>query len=174
MAVCLIFNSNCTRRLFTFDINKPAQKVQKTGLSQAESAALNDIWFTCSSKAYDFDTSEEFIAVGTNEGRIFKVKESVPGQFTKEVGFTMGIINPIVTMASDAKSRHLLVGSGGGEVTFLKCSLENQWDMINQEISPNAYNNNPVTCSDVLSLGLNMFVVGFASGTIRLYLCETG
>ena len=143
-------------------------------MTQAEAAALSDVWFTCSSKAYDFDTSEEFIAVATNEGRIFKVKESVPGQFSKDIGFTMGIINPIVTMTSDVKSRHLLVGSGGGEVTFLKCSLENQWDMINQELSPNAFNNNPATCSDVLGLGLNMFVVGFASGTVRLYLCDTG
>ena len=79
MAVCLIFNQNCTRRLFTFDINKPAQKSQKAGMTQAEAATLNEVWFTCSSKAYDFDTNEEFIAVATNEGRIFKVKESVPG-----------------------------------------------------------------------------------------------
>ena len=34
--------------------------------------------------------------------------------------------------------------------------------------------NNPITCADVMSVGLSMFVVGYASGTIKLFLGETG
>ena len=150
-----------------FEIPKAGEKTGKEG-------QLPDKWFTCASKAYDFDSGEEFIAVATSEGRIYKLKEQVPGQFTKEIAFTMGIISPITTMISDAKSRHLLIGLGGGEITLLKCSIDQQWDMINCEPSPNSYNHNPATCSDVLSLGLNMFVVGFASGTVRIYYCENG
>lgn len=32
----------------------------------------------------------------------------------------------------------------------------------------------PVTCADVMDLGLPMFMVGHASGLVKLYLCETG
>ena len=48
----------------------------------------------------------------------------------KEIAFTMGIISPITTMAADSKSKILLVGHGSGDCTFLKCSLEGEWDMI--------------------------------------------
>ena len=118
MSVCLVFNQNLNRRLFMFEIAKSSEK--KAG----QEGQMADKWFTCSSKAYDFDSGEEFIAVATNEGRIYKLKEQVPGQFTKEIAFTMGIISPITTMTSDAKSRHLLIGLGGGEITLLKCSLD--------------------------------------------------
>ena len=101
-----------------FEISKSNEK--KAG----QDGSITDKWFTCSSKAYDFDSGEEFIAVATNEGRIYKLKEQVPGQFTKEIAFTMGIISPITTMTSDSKSRHLLIGLGGGEITLLKCSID--------------------------------------------------
>ena len=33
---------------------------------------------------------------------------------------------------------------------------------------------NPITCADVMSVGLSMFVVGYASGAIKLFLGSTG
>ena len=33
---------------------------------------------------------------------------------------------------------------------------------------------NPITCVDVMSQGVPMFVVGYTSGTVKLFLCETG
>jgi hypothetical protein len=86
---------------------------------------MNDVWFTCSEKAYDFQSGEEFIAVATNEGRFYRVKIGAGGaQFTQEVAFTMGIISPITAIASDYKSHHLLIAQGSGEVTFLKSNIE--------------------------------------------------
>ena len=55
-----------------FEMPKVVEKAGKEG-------ALPDKWFTCASKAYDLDSGEEFIAVATSEGRIFKLKEQVPG-----------------------------------------------------------------------------------------------
>ena len=86
----------------------------------------------------------------------------------------MGIISPITAMASEPKSRHLLVAQGSGDCTFLKCSLEKEWDMIQTKQPANPYSNNPATSADSLVLGLNMFVVGFASGTVKLFLCDNG
>lgn len=51
----------------------------------------------------------------------------------------MGLTNSITVMVSDVKSKHLLVGQGNGDVTFLKCSLDKEWDMIPVNQSPNAY-----------------------------------
>ena len=51
-----------------FEIPKAVEKTGKEG-------QLPDKWFTCASKAYDFDSGEEFIAVATSEGRIYKLKE---------------------------------------------------------------------------------------------------
>ena len=86
----------------------------------------------------------------------------------------MGIISPITAIASDAKSHHLLIAQGSGEVTFLKSNIEDQWDMIDVGQNQHSYSQNPATAADILSLGLNMFIVGFASGTVQLFLAETG
>ena len=34
----------------------------------------NRVWFTCCEKAYDKETEEEFIALATNDGRIFSIQ----------------------------------------------------------------------------------------------------
>lgn len=58
-----------------FEINKSnSSKFQANSQNSSDASALNDVWFTCSSKAYDFETQEEFLAVATNEGRIFRVE----------------------------------------------------------------------------------------------------
>jgi len=174
MAACVIYNANCTRRLFTFDVNKSTSNKLAMATTSGDEE-LTDVWFTCSAKAYDHETGEEFIVVATNEGRFYRVKVGAGGaQFTKEVAFTMGLITPITAMVADAKSKHLLIAQGNGDITLLKCSMEDQWDMVDVGQNPHGFTSNPATCVDVLSCGMNMFVVGFASGTVRLFLCETG
>ena len=50
--------------------------------------------------------------------------------------------------------------------------MEDDWDVV-RDLEEGA-NIDPVTCADVLSLGQPMFVVGHASGLVKLYLCESG
>ena len=82
--------------------------------------------------------------------------------------------HPITAIASDYKSHHLLIAQGSGEVTFLKSNIEDQWDMIDVGQNQQSYNANPATTADILNGGLDMFIVGFASGTVQLFLAETG
>ena len=49
MATCVIYNENCTRRLFTFEANKSSSnKMAMSNQTAEEAAAMNDVWFTCS------------------------------------------------------------------------------------------------------------------------------
>ena len=59
---CLVYNSNATRLLYKFDLKS----------TQDEDNCFTT-WFSCSSLAYSTDSGEEFIAVGTSDGKIFRV-----------------------------------------------------------------------------------------------------
>ena len=48
----IIFNANCTRRLFSFEISKAVQDTLG-GRNKNSSDVQKNIWFTCSAKAYD-------------------------------------------------------------------------------------------------------------------------
>lgn len=50
--------------------------------------------------------------------------------------------------------------------------LEERWNSLAG--SATSANNDPSTCADVISIGLPMFAVGYASGRVELYICETG
>ena len=55
---------------------------------------------------------------------------------------------------------------------LLRPQMEDDWTVV-RDLEQNA-DIDPVTCADVLSLGLAMFVVGFASGQVKMFLCESG
>ena len=75
----------------------------------------NRIWFTCSTKCYDVDSEQEFIALATNDGRIFSISVQGGGaQFVTDSAFTMGVATPIVAMACDQRSKVLLAATGTG------------------------------------------------------------
>lgn len=59
MANCLIYNQNHTRLLYKFE---------------AQSWQQGANWFTCACVAYSADTGEEFIAVGSSNGIVYRVK----------------------------------------------------------------------------------------------------
>ena len=86
----------------------------------------------------------------------------------------MSMATPIVTMAVDQRSKVLLVATGQGQTLILKPKIEDDWGVVQPTGQDGNFANNPVTCADVMSVGLAMFVVGYASGTIKLFLCETG
>ena len=65
MNTCLIYNINATRLLYKFDLKATDQ------LTSEDNPVSN--WFSCASIAYSSDTGEEFIAIATNDGRIFRV-----------------------------------------------------------------------------------------------------
>jgi len=101
---CLVYNSNATRLLYKLDLK-----------SSPEEDLCFTTWFTCSSLAYSTDSGEEFIAVATSDGKIFRVSVQGGGaSFTKEQSFTMGLTDAIMSMASDPKSKTLAVASGSG------------------------------------------------------------
>ena len=78
-------------------------------------------------------------------------------------------------MACNQRSKVLLVATGLGQTLFLKPELEEDWEIV--ELSGAESQNapiNPITCADVMNLGVPMFIVGYASGTAKLFLCETG
>lgn len=55
---------------------------------------------------------------------------------------------------------------------FLRPQMEDDWTVV-KSLEADA-DIDPVTCADVLSLGLAMFVVGYASGQVKLFLCDSG
>jgi len=69
MDVCLIYNANGTRRLFSVQVNK-TNNAGGAGDSGIEDVN-NMVWFTCCSVGHVKQTGEEFIAVATSDGRIF-------------------------------------------------------------------------------------------------------
>ena len=82
----------------------------------ADGEILNRIWFTSCSKVIDQDSGEEFIAVATNDGRVFSIQVRGGGaQFVTDSAFTiMDHAAPIVTMAYDLRSKVLLLATGLG------------------------------------------------------------
>ena len=104
LAVCLIFNANCTRRLFSFEIASAVQGSSGRPVVGSDGAdpITNRIWFTCCTKCYDEDSEQEFIALATNDGRIFTITVQGGGaQFVTDSAFTMGVATPIIAMACD-------------------------------------------------------------------------
>ena len=75
LQVCIIYNANCTRRLFSFDVVQAVQGSSDRPVNVAnEGEILNRIWFTGCAKVLDQDSGEEFIAVSTNDGRVFSIQ----------------------------------------------------------------------------------------------------
>ena len=65
----------------------------KTELQPEEKQDLNNvIWFSSVSVAFSSTTGDEFLALATSDGRILRINvEGGGANFTKEVGFTMGL-----------------------------------------------------------------------------------
>ena len=78
-------------------------------------AIKNQIWFTCSARALDAESGQEFIAIATNDGRVYSITvEGGGAQFVTDSAFTMSVTTPIVSMAMDVRSKILMLASGLG------------------------------------------------------------
>lgn len=90
LQVCIIYNQNCTRRLFSFDVVQAVQGSTDRPVNVAtEGEIANRIWFTGCAKVYDQDSGEDFIAVATNDGRIFSIQVQGGGaQFVTDTAYT--------------------------------------------------------------------------------------
>ena len=73
LACCVVYNANCTRKLFSYDISTAIQSATERPIIGGADSVKNQIWFTCSVKAIDCDSGEEFIAVATNDGRVYSI-----------------------------------------------------------------------------------------------------
>ena len=86
------------------------------------------MWFSCASVSYSTDTGDEFLAVATNEGKIFRVEVQGSGaNLSHSVAFVMGLSNAIISMASDPKSKILCLCTGLGATLFLACYDDKEW-----------------------------------------------
>ena len=114
--VCIIYNANCTRRLFSFDIAQAIQSSTDRPVNVAKDGdILNRIWFTSAAKVVDQDSEEEFIAVATNDGRIFSIQVQGGGaQFVTDCAYTTAQALPIVTLSADPRTKVLLAATGLG------------------------------------------------------------
>lgn len=58
LAVCLIFNASCTRRLFSYEIQQAiqSQTAKNRPVGDPAETINNRIWFTCSAKCFDEDS----------------------------------------------------------------------------------------------------------------------
>lgn len=86
-------------------------------------------FFTCSAKAYEKGTSEEFIATGTATGEIYAV--TINGSTTsKELGFQMVDQSAITALASDTKTQTLATGNSNGYIIIFECDNQTEWKPI--------------------------------------------
>lgn len=84
--------------------------------------------------AYNTATGEEFIVVGTSNGVVYKI-ESKDGRFENQgVGFTIGVVIPIVCMASCPKTKTLAVATGSGACVFLQPKDKEEWAPIGSSL----------------------------------------
>lgn len=147
----LIYNDSLTEKLFKFDIPSDSE------------------WFTCASLAYCADSSEERIAVGTSRGNIYTVSVS-GGAFEQVIGFqNKGAENAITCMSSDPVSKTLCAVTGNGATLMLKIRKTKDWECV-----VDLGFDWPALTVDVLLRTQNLFVIGYASGMVKLVKCDTG
>ena len=80
-----------------------------------EGEIANRIWFTSCAKVFDQDSGEEFIALSTNDGRVFSIQVQGGGaQFVTDNAYTTTSAVPIVAMACDPRSKVLMLATGLG------------------------------------------------------------
>ena len=123
--------------------------------------------FTCSARAVS-DNDTEYIAIGSNKGEIFFMKDKNKTQSV----FTMTDKNPITHMAFDERTKTLAVGNSNGFIVLFKAEEEGGKVKLNpiKHISPPA--EIPLTSLDTLLRGENLLVASFTNGTVKLYTFE--
>jgi hypothetical protein len=86
----------------------------------------------------------------------------------------MGLSDAIMSMAADSKSRTLALATGSGLVFFVAPKDEGEWQPVNDMSRTLAAKDTIALTVDVLTRHSNLFVVGYASGIVRLFQCENG
>lgn len=88
----------------------------------------------------------------------------------------MGLSNAIMSMASDAKSQTLAVATGNGAILFVKPQDDAEWTTVFDLGKSLAVRDVPALSVSHLqrSQGQSLFVVGFASGMVKIYLADSG
>ncbi|CDW78897.1 wd repeat-containing protein 54-like [Stylonychia lemnae] len=120
--------------------------------------------FLSASTAVDKIDGKEFIAIGTCNGEIHQVL--INGTtYTKELGFKLVDESAVTSMSCDLRSRTLAVGNSNGYVIIFQCDTQSEWKPLHS-IQPQT--EIPVHSISTLNRGDNVFVVGYANGSVRL------
>jgi hypothetical protein len=94
---------------------------------------MGEVWFTSAAKGFT-QSGNEFIAVGTSDGRIYRITPENDGvNFSKTLAFTTSISIPITGIVADSKSRTLGMINGRGSFILMKPSdnTEEEWALVN-------------------------------------------
>jgi len=70
-----------------------------------------------------------------------------------------------------------MLATGLGQCLLIRPKLEDDWESVSNANAASMSQSmmiNPITCLGVMGQGLPMFVVGYASGAVKLFMCETG
>jgi WD40 repeat protein len=120
--------------------------------------------FTCSSRAKS-DRGIEYIAIGSNKGEIFFMRDKGKTQSV----FTMHDSNPITHMTFDDRSKVLAVGNSNGYVVLFNAEEVEGSVKLNPISHLAPPNEIPLTSLGTLFRGENLLVGSFSNGTVIIY-----
>lgn len=129
-----------------------------------ESPDTSPYAFTCSSRAVS-DNDTEYIAIGSNKGEIFFMKDKNQTQSV----FTMTDKNTITHMTFDERTKILAVGNSNGFIILFKAEEEGGSVKLNpiKHLSPPA--EIPLTSLGTLFRGENLLVAAYSNGTVKIF-----
>ena len=117
--------------------------------------------------AYSAETGEEFVAVGTSNGSIYRIDVGAGGaSFVKDNVHTIN--DQIITgMAACPKARVIAVITGEGQCCFLKPKDGNSWSQIKKDDGPE--NSAALTIEFMARRSNNVFLVGYSNGLVAIF-----
>lgn len=120
--------------------------------------------FTCSSRVVS-DNGTEYIAIGSNKGEIFFMKDKGKTQSV----YKMDNSTPITHMTFDERSKTLAVGSSNGNILLFTAEEGDKTINLNTVSTIPSDDVIPITSLAVLFRGENLLVACGSSGTVRIF-----
>ena len=79
-----------------------------------------------------------------------------------------------MAIVSDPKSRNMAIATGTGAVIFVATHEDKEWQPVHNLLASLKVSEIPATSADVLNRGQNLFAIGYANGSVKLFNAEDG